>query len=275
MSIRGGLTDKAVIMARGLGTRMRKRDAAAALDRSQAAVADAGVKAMIPVGRPFLDYVLSALADAGFKRICLVIGPEHEIVRDYYGKVERSRIAIGFAVQEEPRGTADAVASAAEFIGSDHVLVINSDNYYPVDALRKLRAVGGPGLVGFAREALLADGDIPPERIAKFALARVDSSGYLAGLIEKPDERTMASLGAEAVVSMNCWLFPPAIVSACRLVAPSSRGELELSDAVMLTISEFGVRYLVVPAAAPVLDLSSRSDITAVAARLRDLEVTL
>src|SRR2546422_8404795 len=58
---------KAVILARGLGTRMRRSDPTAVLDARQAAVAETGVKAMIPVGRPFLDYSLSALADAGYR----------------------------------------------------------------------------------------------------------------------------------------------------------------------------------------------------------------
>ncbi|MGI8619426.1 MAG: nucleotidyltransferase family protein, partial [Gemmatimonadaceae bacterium] len=55
-------TTKAVVLARGLGTRMRAADSTADLDADASAIADSGVKAMIPVGRPFLDYVLSALA---------------------------------------------------------------------------------------------------------------------------------------------------------------------------------------------------------------------
>ena len=70
--------DKAVILARGLGTRMRKEDGSADLTDRQAAVADIGVKAMIPIDRPFLDYVISALNDVGYRRICLVI-PLHKI----------------------------------------------------------------------------------------------------------------------------------------------------------------------------------------------------
>ena len=42
------------------------------------------MKAFIPIGRPFLDYILSALADAGLTRLCIVIGPEHDVVRRYY-----------------------------------------------------------------------------------------------------------------------------------------------------------------------------------------------
>ena len=105
--------DKAVILARGLGTRMRKADGSARATDDQAAVANTGVKAMIPIVRPFLDYVLSDLADAGYRRVCLVIGPEHDEVRAYYGKELRpERLSIEFAVQTEPLGTADAVAAA-------------------------------------------------------------------------------------------------------------------------------------------------------------------
>src|SRR5512139_529817 len=105
--------DKAVILARGLGTRMRRADPGAPADAAQARMADAGIKAMIPIGRPFLDYVVSALADAGYTRACLVIGPEHALVRDYYTQaVHPTRISVDFAIQAEPRGTADAVLSA-------------------------------------------------------------------------------------------------------------------------------------------------------------------
>ncbi len=83
--------DKAVILARGLGTRMQRADTAAALEGRQAAMARSGLKAMIPIGRPFLDYVLSVLAAAGYRRVCLVIGPEHATVREYYQAPGRAR----------------------------------------------------------------------------------------------------------------------------------------------------------------------------------------
>ena len=59
--------DKAVILARGLGTRMRETDGDAELTAEQTAVAESGVKAMMPIDRPFLDYVLSELAEHGFE----------------------------------------------------------------------------------------------------------------------------------------------------------------------------------------------------------------
>ena len=73
--------ERAVVLAAGVGRRMRSPGAAAELTAEQEAVAETGVKALIPVGRPFLDYVLSALADSGVKRVCLVIGPGHGELR--------------------------------------------------------------------------------------------------------------------------------------------------------------------------------------------------
>ena len=112
--------DKVVVLARGLGTRMRRNDAAAQVDGRQAAVAEAGIKALIPIDRPFLDYVLSAAADAGYRHVCLVIGPEQEAIREYYGgKVAAEKLDFTFACQPEPKGTADAVAAAEAFAGDD------------------------------------------------------------------------------------------------------------------------------------------------------------
>ena len=215
---------KAVILARGLGTRMREGDGDQ-LDAGQAAMADRGVKAMIPLGRPFLDYVLSGLADAGYREACIVIGPEHDLIRDYYTRVIRpARISIHFAVQAKPRGTADAVAAAREFVGDDLFLVINSDNYYPANALRALREIGEPGLLGFSRAALVRLGNVTAERISKYALLKVSADGYLAEIIEKPDEQLVRSFGDDVFVSMTAWLFSPAIFDACAAVGPSVRG---------------------------------------------------
>ena len=105
---------KAVVLARGLGTRMRAASpsSAGAPAVTDAAV-EAGAKGMIDVGRPFLDYVVSALADAGITRICLVIGPEHTMFREHFDSLaasgELARVTVSYAVQAEPLGTADAV----------------------------------------------------------------------------------------------------------------------------------------------------------------------
>ncbi|AQP50073.1 nucleotidyltransferase family protein [Tessaracoccus flavescens] len=265
---------KAVILARGLGSRMRKEAEGVTLSDEQSKAADAGVKAMISVGRPFLDHVISALADAGFTDVCLVIGPEHDLIRDYYDSIDKSRVTISYAIQEEPLGTANAVLAAEEFAGDDRVLVINSDNYYPAEALRLLADVPGSALVGFTRGGMLTKSNIAPDRIAAFALATADAEGNLAELAEKPDEETIARLGDDAVISMNCWLCSPAIFPAAKAIPPSARGEYEITDAVRRAIED-GDPYAVVTADVGVLDMSNRGDIASVVEALGDSEVTL
>ena len=268
---------KAVVLARGLGTRMRAADEAPALNAVQAAVADSGVKSLVPLDddRPFLDYILSALADAGCTRICLVIGPDHTLFSRRYTEVAPPRrFEISFAIQESPLGTGDAVLAAESFASSDEFLVINSDNYYPVDVLRSLVAMEGPGTVLFRPEGLAAHSNIEPARILAFGFGRLGADGCLDSLVEKPDAVELLAIGSERRVSMNCWRFPPSIFKACRELTPSVRGELELTEAIMRTIAA-GVRFKVLTSDEGVLDLSRRGDIPAVKERLRGVVVRL
>ena len=254
---------------------MRRAVAGTAIDELQAKAADSGVKGMIPIGRPFLDYVITGLADAGFREVCLVIGPEHDAVRHYYGRdVIPSRVHVSFAVQEEPLGTANAVAAAEDFAGEEHFLVINSDNYYPATALEAVRRLAGCGLVGFDRAALVREGNIDDERASRYAVLKVSHDGWLEGIVEKPEGEAWARAGAHALISMNCWRFGPSIFDATRRIARSPRGEFELADAVEAAMLA-GERFAVVPVAAGVLDLSQRGDIPSVARRLAGVEVRL
>ena len=269
------MTTRAVILARGLGTRMRKADSAARMSGDQAQVASTGVKALIPIGRPFLDYVLSALADAGVYQVCLVIGPEHDILKRRYSiEIRPSRLTIDFAIQQEPRGTADAVLAAESWTSGEPFLVINSDNYYPVDALRRLAALDEPGLVAFSRAGLLADGQIEAARVTSFAVLDLDGD-YMRRIIEKPDAATLQALGDEVFLSMNCWGFDHRIFPMCRDVPLSARGELELPAAVEHALQTGAMRFRAIRVESPVLDLSRQVDIAGVASRLAGVEVVL
>jgi dTDP-glucose pyrophosphorylase len=269
------VTTKAVILARGLGTRMRREDSAASVSEAQQAVAASGVKGMIPIGRPFLDHVMTALADAGITQVCLVIGPEHSAVREYYTALETTRITVSFAVQHEPRGTADAVAAAEEFVRQDTFIVLNSDNFYPASAVYALAAHAASGVVGFSLDGLVTRSNITEARVRLFALVEYDERGVLRSLVEKPSPDRYEALIGTARVSMNLWSFTPVIFRACERVRPSVRGELELIDAVRIAMEEYGEVFHVVPSDEGVLDLSSRGDIAAVTDALSAHEVRL
>ncbi len=265
-------TTKAVILARGLGTRMRKSDDDAALEPAQAAVADRGMKGMIPIGRPFMDYLISALADAGFTDVCLVIGPEHDEVREHYARLDPRRVRLCFAVQHAPLGTADAVLAAESFAAEEPFAVINSDNYYPVEALAELHRRAAPVIIGFERETLVRLGNVPRDRVARFGALDIAPDGTLRRILVTP---TSAMSNGEIYASLNCWSFTTDIFRACREVPPSARGELELPQAVQLAIDSLGIRMQVVKMRAAVLDMSSRGDIASVAAKLQGTVVAL
>jgi glucose-1-phosphate thymidylyltransferase len=264
-------TVKAVVLARGVGRRMREAATDAPLTEAQRQVAASGRKGMMPVGdangRPFLDHVLSSLADAGCTDICLVVAPDHDLIRTHYRAAGVSRFRLHYAVQPEPLGTANALLAARAFAADDPLLVLNADNLYPVQALRDLLALDGPGAAAFERAALVEESGFPAERVAQFAVLESDADGWLADVHEKPGSAGLDAFGPNALVSMNLWRFDAGIFTACQDVPRSARGEFELPEAVRLAVSR-GARFRVVPARGAVLDLSRQSDIAAVGARL-------
>lgn len=278
-------TRRAVVLARGLGTRMREPDPTARLTAAQQLAADAGSKMMIPVhGRPFLDYLLGALADAGITEVALVVAPDHSAIAGHYAVAPPTRVSLAFVVQPEPLGTANAILAAEAWTSGDPFLAMNADNLYPVAALAALNSLEEPGLPVFDADELVRSSNIPADRVRAFAVVDVDEAGYLRGLVEKPadlfappsasvdsaaaPDAVVSALRRNAAgISMNCWRFDARIFGACRDVPRSARGEFELPEAVGLALRR-GVRFRAVPAVGPVLDLSRRADAADVERRL-------
>ena len=265
-------TDRAVVLARGLGSRMRAADPGAVLSDPQRRAADAGLKAMMPIaGRPFLDYVLSALADAGVCEVALVVAPDHDLVRrHYHGNAPPTRIRLSFVVQPEPIGTANAILAAEGWADGHPFLAMNADNLYPAGVLRAVGQVQEPALPAFRRGELVRTSNIRDEQVQAFALVELDAQGYLSRIVEKPSAEVIAAAGDAALLSMNCWRFDRRIFDACRDVPRSPRGEFELPQAVMLAV-ERGVRFRAVPASGAVLDLSRRGDAAEITRRLANV----
>jgi len=280
---------KAVLLARGLGSRMKQEGPSTSLGASdvtltadQAAAAAAGAKGMMPIPstslgasgptRPFLDYVLSALADAGCTSVCFVVAPDHDAIRKHYDGAGRPRrLTIDYAVQPIADGTARAVQSAQRYAGRDAFLVLNSDNLYPAAVLRALVDLDGPGLPAYAVDSLVQDSGFPRDRVMGFAAIDVDDRGHLTRIVEKPGREYYERIGSRALVSMNVWRFDERIFEACRDVPLSQRGEYELPEAVGLAVSR-GDIFRTFRATGAVLDLSRRSDVSLVNARLAGVE---
>ena len=233
-----------------------------------------GLKQRVAVrddGATITDLLIGRAADAGIERAVIVVRAEiEEQVRAHLELMRTPPIPVELAVQREPRGTADAVWAARDWLGRNPFLVVNGDNPYPVDALRALTELSGPGLAAFERAELIALGNIPAERVAAFAQLEVSASGDLVTIVEKAPALTEAG-EQSALISMNAWRFDADVLDACRDAPQSTRGEYELTSAVQLAVSR-GVRFRCLRAHGAVLDLSGRSDISEVSRRLAGVE---
>jgi len=269
------MTRKAVILARGLGTRMQRETAGVALDAERAQIAARGMKALIPLNeRPFLDYIVDSLIRAGLRDLCFVIAPDGDAMRQHAARIGRSAgVAVHCAVQQEPRGTADAVLAAEQFAGEDSFVMCNGDNLYPDDALARLAELQDDRcrVVAFDREALVTQGNIGADRVASFAAVTASDDGSLLRIVEKPSDPDQYARDGRLWVSMNLFRFTPAAFDACRAVKPDpKRGELEVTTAVADMVAADSSAFGVVFCEGGVFDLTSRGDIASAEAALKN-----
>lgn len=112
---------KAVVLAGGLGTRLRS------------AVPDLP-KPMAPVNnRPFLAYLLDYWIDQGIDGFVLSVGYRHEAIMDWFGTTYRG-VPLHYAIEHEPLGTGGAFALAAtQCPKGQPVLLLNGDTFFAVD----------------------------------------------------------------------------------------------------------------------------------------------
>jgi D-glycero-alpha-D-manno-heptose 1-phosphate guanylyltransferase len=111
---------KAVILAGGLGTRLRER------------IVDLP-KPMIPIsGRPFLEYVLDRLVKGGVREVTLSVGYRAESIQSHFGTNYRGA-TLRYTVEAEPLGTGGAIVLALRGHNDDPVLVLNGDTLLALD----------------------------------------------------------------------------------------------------------------------------------------------
>lgn len=113
-------TDEAIILAGGFGTRLR-------------GVVDDVPKPLAPVaGRPFLAWLLDALAKQGLRRVVLATGYRGEQVKAALGTDWRG-MALAYSCESKPLGTGGAIALAAGEILGDAFFVLNGDTWLELD----------------------------------------------------------------------------------------------------------------------------------------------
>jgi len=107
---------EAVVLAGGLGTRLRK-------------VVPDLPKPMAPIaGRPFLEILLNSLVNKGFTRVILSVGFMAEMIIGFFGN-HFNGLELIYVVENQPLGTGGATRIALEQVKADHVFVFNGDTF--------------------------------------------------------------------------------------------------------------------------------------------------
>ncbi len=164
------MVSRAIILAAGKGTRL-------------APLTDYLPKELIEVnGKAIIELLVEAIVDAGISSIQIVISPSKYAIKRYLGSGSKYGAEITYRIQQEPLGTADAVAKCHEFVKDDPFLVAYGDTYLTdFKALRHLINIFDGNNMDFA---LLVQKVSDPER---FGIVKLDDEMNVVGLVEKPD----------------------------------------------------------------------------------------
>src|SRR3984893_13107195 len=204
---------KGLILSGGKGTRLRP-------------ITHTSAKQLVPVAnKPVLFYGIEAMAQAGIEEVGIIIAPDTgPEIEQAAGDGGRFGVAVTYLVQDEPLGLAHAVLTAEPFLGESPFVMYLGDN---------LLQGGISDLVAAFREhrpdALILLTPVPdPENfgVAELADAEPGEVGRVVRLVEKPAEP------ATDLALVGVYMFTAQIHDAARAIAPSARGELEITDAI-------------------------------------------
>jgi len=212
---------QAVILAAGRGTRLHP-------------ITENRTKAMCPVvGKPMVERVMDTLIASGVREFILVISPDDQEIRDYFGNQSNSNPKIQFIEQVQQLGMGHALLQAAAYIKDDFILS-SCDNLVDDSAIRRMLTmwVGYPPPNGIL--ALLRVG---PEELTRMGVVEMDDEhSRILQIVEKPTlEEAPSNIG-----SVPIYMFSPKLLQYLRDVQPSPRGEYELQDAMQKLIAQDG-----------------------------------
>jgi glucose-1-phosphate thymidylyltransferase len=198
---------KGIILAGGLGTRLRPATSVTS-------------KQMLPIyDKPMIFYPLSVFMLAEIREILVISTPESiSSYKNLLGNGEKIGLSISYAIQEEPKGLADAFIIGEDFIGNSPVSLILGDNIFYGQSFTTLlqeatQQTNGARVFGYQVQN--------PE---EFGVIEFNSSMEAISIEEKP-------LKPKSNVAITgLYFYDNHVVSIAKDIKPSERGEIEITS---------------------------------------------